>query len=97
MKRGKEIDESLAHLFIKELGVFPPGAFVRLENGEIAVVIRRGKDAKHPVVQSIISPRGGAYSTSRRHSCEQEMYHIKEVVRREKNSAVNVRKLWGYE
>jgi len=97
LKRGKEIDESLAHVFIKELGIYPPGAFVRLENGEIAVVIRRGKDATHPVVQSIISPRGGAYTAARRHSCEQEMYQIKEVVRREKNSAVNLRKLWGYE
>ena len=97
LKRGKEIDESLAHVFIKELGIYPPGAFVRLENGEIAVVIRRGKDATHPVVQSILSPRGGAYTSARRHSCEQELYHIKEVVRREKNSAVNLRKLWGYE
>ena len=39
----------------------------------------------------------GAYTATRRHSCDQEMYHIKEVVRSEKNSAVNIRKLWSYE
>ncbi|MBI3776056.1 MAG: HD domain-containing protein [Gammaproteobacteria bacterium] len=97
LRRGKEIDESLAHVFIKELGIYPPGAWVRLENGEIAVVIRRGKNATNPIVQSIISPRGGAYTTPHRHSCEQQMYQIKEVVRNEKNCAFSVRTLWGYE
>lgn len=97
LKSGGDIDESLAHAFIKELGIYPPGTFVRLVNGEIAVVIKRGSSAKNPVVQSIISPRGGPYSIPRQHNCEQDMYKIKEVAPREKNLPVSLRKLWGYD
>lgn len=97
LKRGSDIDESLAHVFIKELGIYPPGAFVRLVNGEVAVVIKRGSNATNPVVQSIISPRGGPYSIPRQHNCEQDMFKIKEVVPREKNLPVSLRKLWGYD
>lgn len=48
----------LAALLIKELGIYPPGAFVKLANGEIAIVIRRGTAANAPFVASIINKGG---------------------------------------
>ncbi len=56
--RGDKVDNELTQLFIREMGLFPPGAVVRLMNGDIAMVTHRGKNATTPVVQSIVGPRG---------------------------------------
>jgi len=57
-ERGESIDGRLAEFFIKVIGIFPPGAYVRLANGEIAVVSERGDNAAHPKVISCISQYG---------------------------------------
>jgi HD-GYP domain-containing protein (c-di-GMP phosphodiesterase class II) len=61
-ERGKTVDERLAKAFVKTVGIFPPGAFVRLENNELAVVSSRGEDAVHPQVHSLIAAQGRAYT-----------------------------------
>lgn len=43
---------------IKATGIYPPGSFVRLASGEVAVVLRRGRLANEPVVASVISGAG---------------------------------------
>jgi HD-GYP domain-containing protein (c-di-GMP phosphodiesterase class II) len=43
---------------IKAFGLYPPGSVVRLENGEIAVVMRRGQQSNTPKVATIISANG---------------------------------------
>jgi len=43
---------------IKEIGVYPPGSAVRLANGEIGIVVRRGEAAHLPEVHSVISGTG---------------------------------------
>lgn len=43
---------------IKELGVYPPGCFVKLANGEIAIVVKRMSDIKTPLVMSLVNTRG---------------------------------------
>lgn len=58
LERGQRIDERLALLFIKELGVYPPGTMVRLANGEIAVAIRRTTDGAHPQLRCVIGKDG---------------------------------------
>ncbi len=42
-----------AAAIIKEFGVYPPGNFVRLASGELAIVIRRGATALTPVAAAI--------------------------------------------
>lgn len=42
-----QVDEAGAAL-VKTLGVYPPGAFVRLASREVGVVIRRGTTATTP-------------------------------------------------
>lgn len=62
LARGQQVDAALAADFIGEIGVFPPGACVRLVNGETGVVVRRGSPRREwPVVSSFLSPRGGIY------------------------------------
>ena len=48
----------LGAVFIRTLGIYPPGSFVRLANDEVAVVVKRGRRANTPVVFSIVGRQG---------------------------------------
>lgn len=43
---------------IKSLGMYPPGSYVKLASGEVAVVTRRGVKANEPVVASLVGRDG---------------------------------------
>lgn len=58
LERGKAIDEELAQTFVREIGVFPPGSLVKLKNGEIAVIVRRGENAAQPLMWALLDPSG---------------------------------------
>ncbi|MEH6471877.1 MAG: HD domain-containing phosphohydrolase, partial [Halopseudomonas sp.] len=58
MSRGEEIDGMLAQLFIKELGLFPPGSSVRLVTGEIGIVTGAGNNASSPDVEVVVDAQG---------------------------------------
>ena len=45
-------------LFVKSIGFFPPGSYVRLANGECGVVVRRGEKANAPKVMALTSRLG---------------------------------------
>lgn len=85
LARGQAVDAGLAADFISEIGVFPPGAFVRLANGETGVVVRRGAPRREsPLVSSIRSPRGGEYARPLRRDCAGDpRYAIADVLGRE--------------
>ena len=53
----KSVDETGAAL-IKALGIYPPGAWVKLASGEIAVVVRRGITAATPRVAVLVNKDG---------------------------------------
>lgn len=48
----------LAAALIKELGIYPPGCYVKLISGEIAIVTRRGDKAKEPWVAALSNRNG---------------------------------------
>ena len=48
----------MAAAIIKELGIYPPGDFVKLKSGEQAVVVRRGASASTPLAASITDRSG---------------------------------------
>ena len=50
--------DALGALFIKHIGFYPPGSYVRLASGEVAVVTRRGAKANAPQVFSIVGKQG---------------------------------------
>ena len=52
------INKSLAAILIKEVGIYPPGSYVRLANGETAIVIQRGEYAHTPNVCSLLNATG---------------------------------------
>ncbi len=58
LERGKLVDEALAASMIREVGVFPPGALVRMEKGEIGLVFRRGDTPGKPRVRLLLDRMG---------------------------------------
>lgn len=43
---------------VKEFGIYPPGSFVQLQNGETGVVVRRGAAANTPLVDVLVGRNG---------------------------------------
>lgn len=56
MGQGKE--NPFPALLVKEVGMYPPGAIVKLANGEIGVVFKRGQQTNFPVVATLINAKG---------------------------------------
>jgi len=48
----------LGAAFIKTVGVHIPGSYVQLENGELAVVVRRGRRANAPLAFALVGRQG---------------------------------------
>jgi HD-GYP domain-containing protein (c-di-GMP phosphodiesterase class II) len=95
---GKASDPMLAAYFIKELGTYPPGTFVRLQNGEIGVVTRRSKAATTPVVHSFIGPRGAPLSFPIQRDTTKELYAIRDTLSGEQAVLrFSMHQLWGDE
>ncbi|KZE34901.1 HD domain-containing protein [Crenobacter luteus] len=55
-------DPTYVALLIKELGVYPPGSFVKLASNEIAVVTQRGDKANTPRVAALRKVDGPPYA-----------------------------------
>jgi HD-GYP domain-containing protein (c-di-GMP phosphodiesterase class II) len=82
LERGKGIDPILAAHFIKVLGIYPPGTYVRLNSGEIGVVSRKGSGADTPIKRDTTG----------------EMYAIREALSEEQaNIRFNMSQVWGNE
>lgn len=96
LKRGGEMDAELAQTFIKELGVFPPGTYVKLQNGEVGIVSRRGENAMKPIVQAVIGPRGAPLPHPIKRDSADPDYTIREMVARDRAAKLDVHRMWGY-
>lgn len=98
MKNGKPSDPMLAAYFVKELGTYPLGSLVRLINGEIAVVTKRGKTATTPGVHAFIGPRGAPLSFPIARDTSKDLYLVKEAVPGEAATIrFSMQQLWGNE
>lgn len=95
LHKGEECGESLTVSFIQEIGVFPPGSFVRLNTGEIGVVIKRGKTSLEPVVSAYIAPRGAPYARPFRRDCASDCYSIRENCSPDTSVPVSLWALWS--
>lgn len=97
--RGKAVDESLAALLIREVGLYPPGSYVKIANGDTAIVARRpinaALKAKSPMVYSIISPRGGMYEQPIQRDTNKDIYKILSATQPEIRDPINTQIIWG--
>lgn len=94
----KTINPILATSFIRELGVYPTGTYVRLVNGEIGVVTGRGATSTTPIVHSLIGPCGEPLSCPIKRDTATSLASIRDVLQ-EGNATVRVtmQQLWGDE
>lgn len=96
-QRGSKFDDKLTRLFINELGLYPPGVYVRLNNGELAVVVGRTADFKAPLVACIKKPDGNMHSSPRKRNSAEEGYGIRYVCDPSERVRVDPSQLWGFE
>jgi len=89
-------DKMLAAYFIKELGPYPPGAFVLLKDGEIGVVTGNGAAPATPIVHALIGPRGAPLSLPIKRDTAKLSHGIRDYVSVEDiPSCFSLHQLWG--
>jgi HD-GYP domain-containing protein (c-di-GMP phosphodiesterase class II) len=94
----KTIDPTLAACFIKELGIYPTGTYVRLQNGEIGIVTSKGKTTTTPIAHSLVGPRGAPLSFPIKRDTSKELFSIREVLHEDQAAVrVSMQQLWGEE
>lgn len=82
-------------VLIKEIGIYPPGSFVMLQNGETAIVVRRGQSANTPSASSLLSPEGVPYPRPIKRDTSQKEFMIKNVIPKENIPLdIDPAKLW---
>lgn len=66
----------IAAAVIKEMGIYPPGVYVKLANGETAVVVRRGESANTPQVFSLANAAGIAFAEPVRRDTRNDRFRV---------------------
>lgn len=96
LEQGDKTDNRLISMMIKEIGVFPPGATVRLANGDVAVVKKRTANTACPLVFSFVKPNGMPMLTPLQRDTAQEPFRIEGMVpfSSYRGSVVVIRSLW---
>ncbi len=64
---NKENIDDVGHALIRTVGLYPPGTYVRLENGAVAVVMRRSGVSNLPHVAIVIDASGDLVAQPRLH------------------------------
>lgn len=89
-------EEKALHVaFIKTLGVYPPGTFVRLANGEICIVTQRIPDSPIPVVKALFSPSGEPYLGGLARDCQKPEFKVTAAIHLEKRPSVDLSSFWN--
>ena len=62
---GHEADsrDEVSLTLVRTVGLCPPGTFVKLDNAETAIVLRRGERANFPLVASVLDAKGEPLSS----------------------------------
>ena len=73
---------------VRAIGLCPPGTYVRMDNGETAVVLRRSSKPNLPLVATLLSRQGEAYIPPRLHRTATGAPHVQAALTQD---TVNVR------
>jgi hypothetical protein len=60
-------NDEVGHSLVRAVGLCPPGTYVRLDNGEVAVVMRRSAKPNHPHVAIVVNNTGDLVAQPRLH------------------------------
>jgi HD-GYP domain-containing protein (c-di-GMP phosphodiesterase class II) len=97
LTKDTKFKQTASEMIVKVLGLYPPGCQVRLANGEMGVVIKRGDKVDAPYVRTIMDAKGNRLGSTILRNAGNKMYAVKEII------VPNVVKwdpdymaLWGY-
>ncbi|WP_374361157.1 HD-GYP domain-containing protein [Pseudoduganella danionis] len=94
------VDGNLAPMLIRALGIYPVGTYVRLLNGEVAVVARRGLQSTTPQVETVLCPRSGPLARSQPRDTRSGVHGIRDALTTAQAAALQapplrMEQLWG--
>lgn len=93
---GRPSDPMLVAYFVKELGTYPPGIFVRLQDGEVGVVTRQTTSPAMPVVHAFLGPRGSPLSFPIQRDTSKELHAIQGAITAQQAMLpFSMQQLWG--
>jgi HD-GYP domain-containing protein (c-di-GMP phosphodiesterase class II) len=75
-----EPQDDVGHSLVRVVGLYPPGTYVRLESGEVAVVMRRSTHANLPHVAIVIDDAGRPVGQPRLHRTSQNAPQISAAI-----------------
>jgi HD-GYP domain-containing protein (c-di-GMP phosphodiesterase class II) len=94
----QNVNQVFAAVFMRVMGLYPTGAFVRLENGEMGVVTKKGQSTKTPIVHALIGPRDAPLAFPIQRDTSRDLYAVRDLICETKAGIhVNMQQLWGYE
>ncbi|WP_404419243.1 HD-GYP domain-containing protein [Marinospirillum sp.] len=94
-ERGTLVGPALTKLFLNQVGIYPPGTAVKLANGDIAVVTKRGEDINHPICAGIKAMSGQAYMHPPPRDTSDPQYTIQDVVAKDILKPLQPFLFWG--
>lgn len=95
--QGCHYEVQFSLLLIKELTIFPPGSFVKLTNGEIAIVVFRGKmSPMEPLLKSVLGANGEEYANPLVRDLSIHDFEIEASCSYQSEKPLNCGKIWGY-
>lgn len=98
MVQRKNANPHFVATIVKEIGVYPPGSYVKLANGETAIVARRGKQAHTPIVYSLSNGAGLPLGEPIMRDTSSPLFAIASIVPKNKVMVtINRAKLFGME
>lgn len=85
---GKHFDPGIAHQFIRRIGRYPVGTFVKLSTGEAAIVLRVNDGAiNRPVISRVLDANGEVRDHAEELDLSQDQsLHITEIIAAQENS-----------
>ncbi|MDH5377825.1 MAG: HD domain-containing protein [Gammaproteobacteria bacterium] len=97
LDKDTKSQNNLIEVFIRILGIYPPGVMVRLNNGENAVVVKRGERVDTPSVRSLLETRGKIIMNTANRNTAKDEFAIQEVLFPNRlNQYTNFSALWGF-
>jgi hypothetical protein len=82
-------------VFLNELGLYPPGACVRLRNGDVAIVIKRTSDNKAPLVTSFMDNHGQLFMRMQERDTSDYQYSVMGAFNPKNLPRLNPTLVWG--
>ncbi len=77
-----QLRDEVSLTLVRTVGLCPPGTFVRLDNGEIGAVLRRGRQANFPLVASVIDAQGEPLAVPQLYQTERGSPRIQTAIAR---------------